>query len=110
MNESFPRQELKLRLKVVEQGLVFLFQRSNRGTDELFQVPQSWSSIHSLLYKLRNNQRYCAQDIPLLIWKQGEELHIKLQLPDSQVVEECAFSSEETGRILMILQKLPCLN
>jgi hypothetical protein len=110
MNEFFPQQDIKLNLKIVEQGVLFLFHRSNGGAGGLVQVPQSWSSVHSLLSRLRKSQRYCAKDVPLLIWKQGEELHIKFHSPEDQVVEECVFSGEETIGILTMLETLPSLN
>ena len=110
MNELFPQQSVKLNLKIVEQGVLFLFHRSNGGPGDLVQVRQSWLSLHSLLSRLRKNQRYCAKDVPLLIWKEGEELHIKYHSPEDQVVEECVFTREETGRILTVLARLPSLN
>jgi hypothetical protein len=110
MNEVFPQQDIKLNLKIVERGVLFLFRRSNGGAGGLVQVPQSWSSIHSLLSRLRKNRRYCAKDVPLLIWKESDELHIKFHSPEDQVVEECVFSGAETKRILAKLERLPGLN
>ena len=110
MNEFFPQQDIKLNLKIVEQGVLFLFQRSNGDPGDLVQVQQSWLSVHSLLSRLRKSRRYCAKDVPLLIWKEGEELHIKFHSPEDQMVEECVFTREETGRILTMLERLPSLN
>jgi hypothetical protein len=110
MNEFFPQQDIRLDLKIVEQGVLFLFQRSNGGPGDLVQVQQSWLSVHSLLAKLRENRRYCAKDVPLLVWKEGEELHIKFHSPADKVVEECVFTCEETVRILTMLDRLPSLN
>jgi hypothetical protein len=110
MNEYFPQQDIKLNIRIVEQGVLFLFHRSNGGAGGLVQVPQSWLSIHSLLSRLRKSKTYCAKDVPLLIWKESEELHIKFHSPEDQMVEECVFSSEETGRILTMLERLPTLN
>ncbi len=110
MNE-FPTQEkIQLKLKIAERGVVFLFHRSNGETREVLPVEQNWMSVHSLLSRLRKNQRYCAKDVPLLIWKEDEELHIKIYYPDNQEVDECVFSGEETQGILTLLGKLPSLN
>ena len=76
----------------------------------MVRVRQSWSNIHSLLSKLRKSQTYCAKDVPLLVWQQGEELHIRFHDPDNLVVEECVFSRQETKRILTKLETLPSLN
>ena len=110
MNEFPTKQEIKLGLQIVEHGVLFLFQRSNGSTGETVQVDQSWSNVHSILSRLRKGQRYCAKDHPLLIWQEGQELHIKFYLPDLKVAEECIFSSEETRRILTMLERLPGLN
>jgi hypothetical protein len=99
-----------LKLKIVERGVVFQFCHSNGETSDVLPVEQSWRSVHSLLSRLRKNQTYCAKDLPLLIWKEGEELHIKFYYPESQEVEECAFSGEETKGILTMLAKLPSMN
>ena len=110
MHEFFPDQQIKLTFETVNGGLLFLFHRANEETDDTVRVRQSWSNIHSLLSRLRKSQRYCAKDVPLLVWQQGQELHIKFHDPDSQVVEECVFSGPETKRILTGLEKLPNLN
>lgn len=110
MKEFFPQQDVKLKLKIVEQGVLFLFHRSNGGAGDMVQVPQSWLSVHSLLSRLRKSQIYCAKDVPLLVWQEGEELHIKFHSPEDLVVEECVFSGEETMGILTMLEKLPSLN
>jgi hypothetical protein len=110
MNEFFPKQDIQLQLKIVEQGLVFLFHRPNGGSADTLQVKQNWSSVHTLLSRLRKSQRYCAKDHPLLVWKQGEELHVKFYSEDTGVAEECVFSGEETRRILTMLEELPSWN
>lgn len=110
MSEFYPRQEMKLNLKVVERGVLFLFQRPHSESGDPLQVEQSWLSVHTLLSRLRKSQRYCAKDVPLLVWKQGEELHIKVYIPEGQMVEECVFSGVETMRILAMLEKLPGMN
>jgi len=73
-------------------------------------VLQSWSSVQRLIFQLRIGQRYCARDVPLLVWKEGEELHIKYHIPDDMAVEECVFSGEERERILAMLEGLPSWN
>jgi len=110
MNEFFPQQDIKLNLKIVEQGVLFLFHHPNGGPGDLVQVRQSWLSVHSLLSRLRKSRTYCARDVPLLVWKEGEELHIKYHIPDDLAVEECVFTRAETGRILAMLEGLPGLN
>jgi hypothetical protein len=110
MNECYPQQQIRLSLKIAAQGILFLFHHSNGGTGDTLQVEQSWSSVHILLSRLRKSQRYCAKDVPLLVWKQGEELYIKFFDPESQAAEECVLSGEETKRILAMLGGLPSLN
>ena len=110
MNEFFPNQKVQLKLKIVEQGVVFLFHHSDGEAGDTVQVDQSWTSVHTLLSRLRKGKRYCAKDYPLLVWQQGEELHIKFYSEESGVAEECSFSSEETRSILTMLEKLPNLN
>ncbi len=110
MNECFPSQGIQLNLEVVEQGVLFVFHHPTGGPGDLVRVRQSWSSVQRLLFRLRISQRYCARDVPLLVWKEGEELHIKYYIPDDMAVEECAFSREETERILAMLEGLPSWN
>ena len=110
MNELSPDKKINLRFETVKGGLLFLFQRANKETDDTIRVRQSWSNIHSLLSKLRKSQTYCAKDVPLLVWQEGQELHIKFHDPDLLVVDECVFSSQDTKRILTGLEMLPNLN
>jgi hypothetical protein len=110
MNEFPTTQKVKLVVRIVEQGVLFLFHRPHGHTDQLVQVMQGRLSVHRLLSKLRKGQTYCAKDVPLLVWMQGEELHIKFHSPNDQMVEECNFSGEETRGILEMLEKLPSLN
>jgi hypothetical protein len=110
MNEFPTNRKVKLEVKTVEQGVMFLFHRPNEGPDALVQVAQKWSSVHVLLSRLRNSRTYCAKDVPLLVWQQGEELHIKFHSPNELITEECVFTREETERILATLDKLPSLN
>ena len=110
MNEYFPQEKIQLNLKIVKQGVLFLFHHPTGGPGDVVQVLQSWSSVHSLLSRLRKSRRYCAKDVPLLVWKEGEKLHIKYFSPDDQVVEECVFSDEETVRIMTMLDRLPSWN
>jgi hypothetical protein len=110
MNEFFPPQTIKLDLKPFERGVLFIFHRSTGGPGDPVQVQQSWLSVHLILSRLRNSRRYCAKDVPLLIWKEAEELHIKYHSPEDQVVEECVFTRDETEKILMKLERLPSWN
>lgn len=110
MNDFFSDQKIQLKLQIVEQGVLFLFHRSHGRTDNLVQVSQSWMNVHRLLSRLRKSQTYCAKDVPLLVWKEGEELHIKFHSPNDQMVEECVFTGEEMRGILEMLEKLPNWN
>jgi hypothetical protein len=110
MNDFFPPPSIKLNLEIVEQGVLFVFHHPTGGPGDLVKVLQSWSSVQRLVFRLRTNQRDCARDVPLLVWKEGEELHIKYHIPDDMAVEECVFSSDETGRILTKLEGLPSWN
>lgn len=89
---------------------MFVSHHPSGGPGDLIRVLQSWSSVQRLLFQLRISQRYCARDVPLLVWKEGEELHIRYHIPDDMVVEECVFSCEETKRTLAVLEGLPSWN
>jgi hypothetical protein len=110
MNEFDMRQHMRLELETVRQGVLFLFRHFDGEGGDVHQVEQSWSNVHTMLARLRKNRRYCAKNVPLLVWKEGEALHVKYFLPDIKVAEECVFSVEETSRILTELEKLPSLN
>ena len=110
MNEFSPQQKIQLNLEIVEQGVLFVFHHPTGGPRDLVRVLQGWSSVRTLLFQLRTSRRYCAKDVPLLVWKEGEELHIKYHIPDDMAVEECVFSGEETERILAMLEGLPSWN
>jgi hypothetical protein len=110
MNDLPPSQDIKLNLEIVEQGVLFVFHHPTGGPGDLVRVLQSWSSVRMLIFRLQTSQRYCAKDVPLLVWKEGEELHIKYHIPDDMAVEECVFSGEETERILARLEGLPGWN
>src|SRR4029453_11724372 len=105
MNEFFPHKDIriKLDLKIAKHGVLFLFRRKSTGPGALVEVPQSWLNVHSILSRLRKSRVYCAKDVPLLIWTEEEELHIKFHSPEDRVVEECMFSCEETKMILAML-------
>jgi hypothetical protein len=110
MNDFSPQQGIQLKLEIVEQGVVFVFHHPAGGPGDLVRVLQSWSSVQRLLFRLQIRQSYCAREVPLLVWKEEEELHIKYHIPDDMRVEECVFSGEETGRILAMLEGLPGWN
>lgn len=110
MKDHSPSQDIKLNLEVVEQGVLFVFHHPTGGPGDRVRVLQTWSGVRTLIFRLRTSQRYCARDVPLLIWKEGEELHIKYHIPDDMAVEECVFSGEETKRILTRLEDLPSWN
>ena len=110
MHEDFPNQKIQLKLRIVEQGVLFLFHHSDGEPGDTIQVDQNWTNVHVLLSRLRKGKRYCAKEHPLLVWKEGEELHIKFYSEKTGVAEEGVFSSEETRGILTMLEKLPSLN
>jgi len=110
MNDFSPSQGIKLYLEIVEQGVLFVFHHPTGGPGDRVRVLQSWSSVRTLIFRLRTSRTYCAKDVPLLVWKEGEELHIKYHIPDDMEVEECVFSAEETEGILTRLEGLPSWN
>ena len=99
-----------MNLKIVEQGISFVFHHPTGGPGDLVRVRQSWSSVQTLLFRLQTSRRYCATDVPVLVRKEGEELHIKYHIPGDMAVEECVFSEEQTERILTMLEGLPGWN
>jgi len=110
MNDLPPSQGIQLKLETVEQGVLFVFHHPTGGPGDLVRVLQSWSSVRTLIFRLRMSRTYCAKDVPLLIWKEGEELHIKYHIPDDMRVEECVFSGEEAEGIVAMLEGLPSWN
>ena len=110
MNDFSLSQGIKLNLEIVEQEVLFVFHHPTGGPGDVVRVLQSWSSVQRLIFRLRTSQRYCARDVPLLVWKEEEELHIKYHIPDDMAVKECVFSGEETERILAKLDGLPGWN
>jgi hypothetical protein len=110
VNELSPDKKINLRFETVEDGLLFLFHRANKETGDVIRVRQSWWDVHALLSRLRKSQTYCAKDVPLLVWQEGQELHIKFHDPSLLAVDECVFSSQDTKRILTGLEMLPNLN
>lgn len=110
MNDFSPSHGIQLNLEIVEQGVVFVLHHPTGGPGDLVRVLQKWSGVRTLIFRLRISQRYCAKDVPLLVWKEGEELHIKYHIPDDMAVEECAFSGAETERILAMLEGIPSWN
>ena len=110
MNDFSPSQGIQLKLEIIEQGVLFVFHHPTGGPGDLVRVLQSWSSVQRLVFCLQTSRTYCAKDVPLLIWKEGEELHIKYHIPDDMAVEECFFSDEQTESILAILEGIPSWN
>ena len=110
MNDLSSSQGIELNLEIVEPGVVFVFHQPTGDPGDLVRVLQSWSSVRRLVFCLRTSRTYCAKDVPLLVWKEGEELHIKYHIPDDMRVEECVFSGEETEGILARLEGLPSWN
>ena len=99
-------QNQKLIMDLESEGISFRYD-THHG---VYQVAQSWASIHALLAKLRNYQNYSAWNQSLSVWVQDQELWLKFRTRDKKLEEECNFSPEETARIMDFLGRAPNLN
>lgn len=104
------KQHQRVILQVHSQGVNFLYFAADGKRDEVYQVYQSWSNIHSLLSRLRKKQNFSTQDASLSAWQQGEELSICFRAVGMPVEEILVFSKETTEKILLALGSLPSLN
>jgi hypothetical protein len=110
MTEFLSTENKKLMLDVDQQGVTFAHLKADGKAGDLFQIGQNWSSVRSLLSKLRNKQRYSAKDNSLSAWMQGDEMSIKFRALDMQLEETLTFSSETTTQILRTLESSPNTN
>jgi hypothetical protein len=99
-------QNQKLVMDLESEGISFRYD-TRHG---VYQVAQSWASIHALLAKLRNCQNYSAWNQSLSVWVQDQELWLKFRTRDKKAEEACNFSPEETARIMDFLGRAPNLN
>ncbi len=110
MYRFFTTDQKKLTLGVDRRGISFTYLKANGNVADVMRVDQDWTSINSIISKLRKKQKYCAGDHSLLVWKQGEELYVKLRCLDLRLEETLTFSKEMTDKFTQTLEGLPCLN
>ena len=106
MHLFISKQNNDLVMDLEGRGMTFRY-KTGHG---IFHVGQSWASIHALLSRLRNWQRYSARNQSISAWMQGEELCLRFSARELKFVEECKFSPEETARIMDFLGRAPNLN
>ena len=99
-----------LRLQVDERGITFLYNNPHGKPGRTLQVSQGWTSIHTLLARLKNKQRYYSMDASLSIWKEGKELKVKFYALNTAFQDTLTFSDAAAARILCLLRNLPNLN
>jgi hypothetical protein len=104
------KQNTRLMIDLEGQGILFQYVTWCGQREDVFEVTQSWASIHALLAKLRSERQYAAWDKSLLVWMQDRELCLKFRALDTKLEEECNFSAEETARIMDFLCRAPNLN
>ncbi len=110
MYEFMTKQNTKLLLELEGRGVFFQYVAGQGKKEAVFQVTQSWASIHALLAKLRNYKSYAAWDNSLSVWIHDQELCLKFRTLDAKLERECNFSSEETEKIMDFLGRAPNLN
>ncbi|MGE5462963.1 MAG: hypothetical protein ACM3PS_06400 [Syntrophothermus sp.] len=110
MYEFISKQNYKLRLDLEGTGITFHYITGQDRRGDIFQVSQSWPSIHALLAKLRQDQKYSSWDKSLLVWMQDQELCLRISTRDRKLQQECKFSPEETANIMEFLGRAPNLN
>jgi hypothetical protein len=104
------KENNRLMMDLEGRGILFQYSTWRGQREDVFEVTQSWASIHALLAKLRNDQQYAAWDKSFLVWMQDQELYLKFRALDTKLEEECNFSAEETTRIMDFLGRAPNLN
>jgi hypothetical protein len=110
MYRFYTKQSKQVIVKVEGRGITFLYYAVNARLADPFQVGQSWSGLHALLAKLRNQQTYSANEDSFSAWKQNDELSIRFQALDMPLEETLTFSKEMTVKLLSALETLPNLN
>jgi hypothetical protein len=86
------------------KGISFHY-NTGRGT---YHVGRSWASIHILMMKLNNCQKYSTSDRSLSVWLLDQELFLRFRAQELE--EEVKFSPAETGRIIDYLGRAPNFN
>jgi len=110
MYRFYTKQSKQVVIKVEGRGIMFLYFAMNGRLADPFQVGQSWSDLHALLSKLRNQQIYDAHEDSFSAWKKDEELSIRFRTIDMPLEETLTFSREMTAKVLAALETLPNLN
>ena len=103
-------QNTRLMMDLEDQGILFQYFTCQGQREDVFQVTQSWASIHALLASLRHDREYAAWDKSLLVWMQDQQLCLKFRSLGTKLEQECNFSPEETARIMDFLGRAPNLN
>lgn len=98
------KQNRKLMMDRENKGISFHYSTA-RG---MYHVGRSWASIHTLLMKLNNRQKFSSRDHSLSVWMQGQEL--RLRFSTQELEDEVKFSPAETARIMGFLGKAPNFN
>lgn len=104
------KQNTRLMIDLEGQGILFQYVTWWGQREDIYQVTQSWASIHALLSKLRSDKQFAAWDKSFLVWMQDQELCLKFRALDTKREEQCNFSTEETARIMDFLGRAPNLN
>ena len=98
------KQNRKLMMDRESKGISFHYD-TGRG---VYHVGRSWASIHTVLMKLNNLQKFSARDRSLSVWLQDRELF--LQFRARELEDVCKFSPAETARIMDFLGRAPNFN
>ena len=110
MYRFYTKQSKQVVIKVDGRGIMLLYFAVDGRLADPFEVGQSWTGLHALLAKLRNQQKYSANDDSFSAWKQDDELNIRFRAMDMPLEETLTFSKEMTTRLLSALETLPNLN
>ncbi len=106
MQHFISKQNNKLVMGLEGKGLTFHYETR----EGIFHVGQSWASIHALLARLRNWQRYSARNQSISVWMQDGEMCLQFCAREQDLVEDCKFSPQETARLMDFLERAPNLN
>lgn len=110
MYRFFTTDHKKLTMEVDRRGISLRYLKANGNLADVLRVDQDWTGINSIISKLRKKQTYSAGDHSLSVWKQGEELYVRLQCLDMRLEETFTFSREMADKFTQTLESLPCLN
>lgn len=98
------KQNRKLMMDREDKGISFHYSTAQG----VYHVGRSWASIHVLLMKLNNSQKYSARDHSLSVWMQDQELFLRFRARELE--DEVKFSPAETARIIDFLGSAPNFN